>query len=365
MNHLKFLLYTSILLSLAFSCSSLSDIYLRIHGNNKDAVFSPVKPIYVYSEGNDTNSGFTPDAPVLSLQKAINLAKINHSTNLYISGNFLLTNTNNLSNSGVRLENIINLDISGGWNSNFTAQIGESILNGGHIATHVVNLMNCSNVVLTNIAVIQGYSTNIFDVGGGIYISNCNNCSFYCVVSNNCSYYGGGYYIQESKRINVFGTISSNLAYAGGGMNIVNLDDSCIYSEIIGNVASYTGGGVWLESSINNTFSNIVSNNRANYAGGFYVYASLYNTFSGIITYNMVKDDGGGMYLWSAISNTFTSSFVLQYNHCNSDDIGSGAGGGIYAMVVTSYGNIKQSSATNPNYNGSGTGWIENVVGSY
>lgn len=120
---------------LAASCAAATNVSNDSSGGSGNT--GSVNPVYVSAAGNDANTGLSADSPLLTMQTAIDLAKNTNSTALFISGDFLLTNTTN--GCGVVFSGITNnLLVSGGWNTNFTVQSNESLLNGGQIATRVV-----------------------------------------------------------------------------------------------------------------------------------------------------------------------------------------------------------------------------------
>lgn len=343
-------------------------------------VASESNSVFVSALGNDANSGLLKSSPLLSLQAAVNLAKLSNFTAIYISGDLALTNTN-AAGYGAVLTNLTNVDISGGWNASFSSRSGGSVLNGKQVATSVLFLSNCYGVTLSGLALMGG--TNISAYGGGLYMVHCVSNRIDCTVSNNYAYDGGGLYMKNCASNRIECTVSSNQAGQGGGIYEIQGVNNVFSVDVCGNSAGYYGGmviytsandmisgkivnnsvvasvaGLCLRSSHSNQISALISGNTARnyYAGGIYFYASCFNTISSTVVSNSCAGNGGGIYFYnSSSSNTISSSAVICYNRCDTENSGTYYGGGVYIHSSSlSISNVIESGAvTTPNYRGS------------
>lgn len=290
--------------------------------------------IYVSGSGSDANDGLTASAPKATLSAAIELAKLSYNSKLYVSGNFSLNP--DYSGTGWYIDYADSIEISGGWNSNFTAQDSISVLNGD--CTHIVYFESCENVTFENF-VITGADAGSYDNGAGIYID------YSCNLTINC-------------------TVTSNSANYGGGIALYGSDYNTISGYFCGNHAYTTAGGVFLDSGSDyNTIESVILNNTAVEKGaGMAFYQAMDNMISATITNNFADTYGGGVYLSGSSYNEFTSNCVIMYNHCDADDSGTGDGGAIY-INSGDYNVIDSGAVTTPNFLGSGTDVTNDLYG--
>lgn len=344
--------------------------------------------VFVSALGSDTNSGLLKALPLLSLQMAIDLAKKSNFTAIYISGDLMLTNLTN--DNGVLLESITNVTVSGGWDSNFSARNGESVLNGGQAAATVISILSCRKISLKGLVVTGSLSSSAS--GGGIAMKDSSDSVINCVVSNNMACYGGGIYVLNGMSNTFSGLIADNTASeSGGGIYI----DSCAYDtyscDVISNLSLNECGGIscyneshhnlfsgdilnntatgWWVGGIGlvgSTFSNTISgkvcgNTTVQSSGGIYIEGN-YNVISGSVISNIAHNDGSGVMFYSGSSNAVASTCVIRYNRCNTGD-GSYHGGGI-CQEDNGQDFILTGAVVTNNYNGS-AGTIEDNIYSY
>ena len=437
--------------------------------------------VYISETGNDANDGLTKATPKGSFGAGLTVAKTYKSTTVCVSGNFNLVS--GISNAGIYIGFMSNITISGGWNSGFTAQSLVSVLNGGKVCNHVVYIIKCFRLVLTNFAITGGYSSSVGSgddsYGGGVLLKISDSNTIACIITNNHTFtsgggleldqsahnliislvkknsagsqgggfrlwwshdntisgtvcsnwvtnnansWGGGLYLGYSSYNTISATISSNtakdiagglflydadhntvsgkvianktLAFGGGGGIAVNngSDYNTISAIVSRNTAGVGTGGIGISQSFYNIISGTVSSNTAGangtggislvdsqynliagivsdniggaYGGGINISSSDYNTNAGTVSRNTTTGNGGGVRLVSSSYTVFTSSFVLQNNHCDNDNSGGETGGGIYVTGGVGNNVVKSGAVIAPNYRGSGTGTVDNTNGS-
>lgn len=371
--------------------------------------------VFVSALGSDTNSGLKKASPLLSLQAAVNMAKVSNFSAIYISGDLMLTNLTN--GFGVLFDGMTGVKVSGGWDSDFVSRSGESVLNGGKIAVHVVGFTNCSHLNFYGFAVTGGEGDQN---GAGIFMVCSANNTLNCTISNNyCESYGGGLYLGYSDSNLIQGTIASNSVgvgcqgggmsieccryntvtadfhtnyaeYAGGGVVTFYISNTVFSGDFIGNISGYYGGGIDLYFALNCTVSgDLIDNqafiggglyddanydgygsnkitgdirgNTANQGGGVYVFQSVNETYSGSILSNVSYSEGGGMYIDScSLSNHIASSCRILYNHCDDSNSNSYYGGGIYLYAGLD-NTIESGAVIVNNYRGSGISTEDNI----
>ncbi len=163
------------------------------------------------------------------------------------------------------------VNVSGGWNEDFTAQTDFSTIldanNSGRVVTQSAAFTN--NTVWENLTIQHG---NVTGAGGGVML--CKNGKLnHCIVRNNtCTTQGGGVYCDDGNAGVIIDNcvISGNSAYQGGGARIRGTIQN---STIEDNTITDSGGGIHLQSAtaINCT----IRNNTAVSAGGIRAYGGL------------------------------------------------------------------------------------------
>ncbi len=327
------------------------------------STFAPGSVIFVSSAGSDANSGLTPSSPKATLDAGIGLARLSNSGRVFVSGNYTLAP--GTGNSGLYLADLSNLTISGGWNPDFSANAGRSVLDANGACAHVVTLQNCRNVTLTNLLITGGYASNYYTfdgAGGGMFLANSHGNVFYCVVSSNFALFGGGVFLSNSTHNTIAGMIAGNTADSGGGIYFYYTSSNNNVSALISSNTASDGGGIYVDYAYSNTIGGTITRNMATDSGGgiMFDYAD-FNTVTGSITANSTYGAGGGAALYNSSGNVFASTAVIRYNHCNIDGLYSNPGGAIY---TSSTGNSIQSGAIwSPNFDGAGTDVTNDLAG--
>lgn len=301
---------------------------------------SEMSKIHVNDQiGDDANPG-TSEAPLQSLERALTVAVKRNAKQILICGNqygnWTVIDTN--------------LTVSGGWDTNFTRVIGESIMINEKEG-RTVTLSNCLNVTLKDVVVTSGVSEeDIPENGlwGGIEIVNSEKCNLIAVISNNynrmndVSTKGGGIFCFRSDRNYFKVNVIDNSAYRGGGIAVDQSKDN-IFKGTVSSNQCYTndsdgkGGGIYVSQSTNNDLYMEISYNVSSYGGGLYMIKSSEQTFDGSIGHNIASRlnayGGGGVYSYQSDMNVFKSDIISNTSF--------GYGGGIYVS-----GNDNEFQAT-------------------
>lgn len=371
-----------------FSCSPPADDDTgKGNGNGGGTVCT--NPIFVSTSGNDANDGSSSAKAILTIQTAIDLAKANNCINVYVTagtyvqGAGLLNSHTNNNYAGVNIQNIDNMNLLGGWNSDFSSQTGYSTLDGANGASsnkHIIWVQDSTNFTINGFVIINGNANTgnwPLNCGGGVFFTNVQfslltNCivsnntaticgggvflwySDYNTISGNILYntadYGGGIYLGGDNGT-IYGFVYNNIASAGGGIYLngvnntisgsfynntatngggvkVGGDNNTISGSVYNNIVSQYGGGVFLDGGNYNTISGSVYNNTATNGGGVCLAGAISNTISGSILSNTATNGGGVYFLSNATNNTFTSLSVVRWNTVTGGAIGDG--GGVY-----------------------------------
>ena len=272
--------------------------------------------VFVSTTGDDANDGKTPANAVLTIQDAILLATnygydtVCVAAGTYTQGAGLSNDAVGNNNAGISIVSIDDINLLGGYNSDFTARTGYSELDGSGASTskHIIWVQNTSNLTINGFVLcnaIANGSTPHRD-GGGVYFTNTSHSSIAnCVISN-------------------------NFATNGGGIYLYNCSDNVIDGIIENNTSAYNGGGIYLISSSNNTINGVIHNNSAAYRGGGVIVSGKgYNIFGGSILSNTAGTGyiGGGVCIYvNASNNVFTSTCVIKWNIVIGGSAGDGGG---------------------------------------
>ncbi|MGC8767555.1 MAG: hypothetical protein ACP5QP_07675, partial [Brevinematia bacterium] len=376
------------------------DYFGNYSDTNEIVVYYFDNTVYVSTSGSDTNVG-TIDRPFRSIQKGIDKAMGLGVRNVKISSG-LYTPSNGLNTNGVGfyITNVSNINVLGGWSSDFSLSIGLTELDGQGNLNNIVFINNVSNLVFKNFS-IRGGKANNPSWGGGIlasnvgysyfdtiYISNnvatngagmyvkgdensfvnvnilsnyaygsgggmyIDNSFFYFTNVNILSNYaygsGGGMYIDNSSFYFTNVNIYLNTAYEGGGIFITNLNyspsSSDIYDSRVFNNRAYYGGGIFIKNSSNFTSWFEVYNNEAFEGGGVFVSNSTVS-FSGNITNNIALRKGGGISMVNSYITSGTSGADVLRNIVSNDSSAYAFGGGMYLSNVSGlFNNLTISS---------------------
>jgi len=325
--------------------------------------------IFVSTTGNDSAAG-TRACPIKTIQLGVTRAATNGwpiyvAQGLYTPGNGL-----NASISGVTITNN-NISLIGGWESNFSERIGNSLLYGNNLLSNIVYISNISNVIMDGFHISGGKGgfgsgVNILS-SGWIIITNCS------IYSNSGTQRGGGIYLRLSSNVILSGFIYGNSADYGGGIALWYSGNNRLIGFVYGNSAIYTGGGINVYSSSCNTIDGAVYDNSAiECGGGIYFCVSYSNTINATIYGNSTTSYGGGGLASASFSyNTITGSIYSNsastygggvlfydsssYNTINCFIYGNSAtyGGGV-CLFGTSYNTMNGSIYGNNATNGGG-----------
>ncbi len=213
------------------------------------------------------------------------------------------------------------VNVSGGWNEDFTAQTDFSTIldanNSGRVVTQSAAFTN--NTVWENLTIQHG---NVTGAGGGVML--CKNGKLnHCIVRDNtCTTQGGGVYCDDGNAGVIIDDcfISGNSANQGGGARIRGTIQN---STIENNTITDSGGGIHLQSAT--AINCIVRNNTAVSAGGIRAYGGLVencvienNTTTTSNTGGVMLQVGAAMYnsiVRDNISGENTGGVRMTYNN--------------------------------------------------
>lgn len=184
------------------------------------------------------------------------------------------------------------VNVSGGWNEDFTSQTDYSTIldanNSGRVVTQSAAFSNLT--VWSNLTIQHG---NVTGTGGGVTL--CKNGKLnHCKVQNNtCTTQGGGIYCDDSSAGVIIDDciISGNAANQGGGLRIRGTIQN---STVENNTITDAGGGMHLQSGT--AINCIVRNNIAKAGAGIRAYGGTVKncTIEGNST---TTSNTGGVYL--------------------------------------------------------------------
>lgn len=213
------------------------------------------------------------------------------------------------------------VNVSGGWNEDFTAQTDYATIldanNSGRVVTQSAAFTN--NTVWENLTIQHG---NVTGAGGGVML--CKNGKLnHCIVRDNtCTTQGGGVYCDDGNAGVIIDdcVISGNSANQGGGARIRGTIQN---STIEDNTITDSGGGIHLQSAT--AINCIVRNNTAVSAGGIRAYGGLVencvienNTTTTSNTGGVMLQVGAAMYnsiVRDNISGENTGGVRMTYNN--------------------------------------------------
>ena len=258
--------------------------------------------LYVSTDGNDNNNGLTRKAPLLTIGKAIEIAKNNNEiTTIMIDDGVYTT-------SGLTVALSINI-------------IGQSqdgtIINGN--GKQIFNFASNAKVNLTSLTLKNGAST----YGGAITNTGnliINECTF---VNNTASKNAGA--IDNSGTLSIVSSLfvnntASNDAGAISSVSSVSL--TITNSTFINNTATRNGGVIKVQKSqaiiTNSTFDSntLLGDSSGSYGGAIYGWVANINIYNSTFTNNNIKANGqGGAIFVNGESNTFEASGLTIINN--------------------------------------------------
>jgi hypothetical protein len=266
--------------------------------------------IYVSTNGSDLKSGYDKTMPILTIQKAVDLAV--DGTVIYIARG-IYDDAKGLEN-GVKI-NKSNIRLLGGWDSNFSLQTGYSDLDRYNIGL-IIDITNVSNVIIDGFNIYRNYPGTPFNTGSGIRIMDSSFCTITnCIISNiivdNTS---GGIFMSNCSSCGIHGIIKNN---AGNGIKMTYCRSNIINCNITGN----NGCGFSANYCSSNT---ILGSFSYNSSCGIDINRSTNMVISGTINNNSTVNWGGGICI--ALSQNITVSGAVKNNYTTAYTAGFGGG---------------------------------------
>ncbi len=368
----------------------------------------PESKWYVTTNGMDSKDCHSPSTACGTINGAINKAA--NGDSVFIStGKFTVGSGNEV----VLINKNINL--LGGWNSDFTNQIGYTEINGksnrrgltidrsitarierlninhgfskdaygggiyidwrssvvinrsiiqNNVAGEIypnpsiyqkgggIGMNNFGTLILTN-SEIQ--NNQAFGTGGGIFTGESNVTIKNCIFRNNTAQEGGGIHqgIGGSVTVNKSQiTDNSSTGTSGGGGGIRSENLLRINdSTITGNYSYSEGGGIVASEFY--IQNSIINNNEAAYGGGISGWYKGDIKKSSIMHNKATQGQGGGIYNRSDLTLT---NVTLAYNSVENQSPYTGEGGGIYGSSINGF-NITVVNNSAENYGGGISGY--------
>lgn len=273
--------------------------------------------LYVAPGGDDNGPG-TAALPMASIQKAVERAAAVGISNVYVKqGSYTpgagLNAAGSTSGVEIRADRI---QLIGGWNNDYSAQSGKSILDGQWQVKHVIYMSLLANVKIDGFQIVHGKADGAAPhyAGGGIFMHSTVHCvvTNSSVASNSCSLDGGGILLNGSTSVYLSVECFSNFANNGAGIFTSGSYDTTIKGFVFNNKAVTYGGGIYVNSA-NTVINSIVTNNRAIHGGGLMVSGS-YCTIKGKISGNIATGSGGGILLERSGIGTSIENCVISGN---------------------------------------------------
>ena len=310
---------------------------------------SPNSIRYVSPSGNNANDCLSPSKACKTIKGAIDRAS---------SGDYVYVSTGVFSEPSENEVILINksINIYGGWNPEFTQQIGYSFIDGKNsrrgitinhdltVRLERVFVQNGLSLENDGGGIYVGYSTRLtvtdsvisanksgntdpihpsYTNGGGIGMGTFGRLTLSnsLIIGNSAVSSGGGIYSSESTVILNNSIVSNNTAGLGGGIaskvsgqielnysEVVNnssvnwgggVDSSDTYlilknSTVRGNTAGGPGGGLFGHSMIIENSS--IDGNTASSGGGIYTQSNIEIRNSAILNNTASYGDGGGIH---------------------------------------------------------------------
>ena len=245
-----------------------------------------------------------------------------------------------------------NLTFFGGWNADFSAQTGFSILDGETVRRGVI-ILDDLIVALDRFRIQNGYHTV---EGGGMLVGSRAQVTLTNVeiLNSIAEDKGGGISAKgPSTLILKYSTVTQNEAVGGDGGGIYGGSNLTLDNSRVNNNRAHTGGGIrWGGGKLVLSHSQVVGNQTTGSAAGIECYTadSLDAAYS-IISDNISQfDDGGGI----VCSMMTLDHSVVKGNHAL-----FGSAGGVKAWELT----MLNSSVSNNSANGDGGGiWVHNKL---
>ncbi|NPV03094.1 MAG: right-handed parallel beta-helix repeat-containing protein, partial [Brevinematales bacterium] len=301
--------------------------------------------LFVDITGSDTTGYGFAHSPYKSLQKAVDKAKQIKVNSIYVwAGTYTKGNGLNTSGSGVVIDGMTNLIISGGWNWNggMPVHTNMTLFDGGSALNHVVEIRNSTGINMSYFIIKNGMASAApNNKGGGMYLYNVHYSQFTNIILTNNSATGsqadgGGIYMLSCDWNNFYIAAVKNLANGGGGIAVNNSRWNSFYGYSMYNTAVYTGGGLQINQGSQNNIYMSIYMNTAKYGGGVAMFNgssdSLY--FPGVLLRN-AAEYGGGVY----ISNQYSFNTYIMISNNFATNGAAKLGGGVF-IDNSQYANV-------------------------
>ena len=206
--------------------------------------------------------------------------------------------------------NVVNQQNQSCTNGDVSVSMSGIRIKNGFSANLAGGIFNLGILTLDNVAVTDNTANGLNDWGGGIYNAGPLTMTN-CLLANNKTgahnAYGGGMYSQGTLTI-TNSTISGNSTYSGAS-------------------SPGYGGGLFLIGSATTIRNSTINGNHAAVGGGIYHGGSPLVLINDTISGNFSDGNGGGLQNNSGTTGLY--NVTVTQNQANSDDVGSGIGGGI------------------------------------
>ncbi len=223
---------------------------------------TPMPPLAYYvniATGDNSNTCTSIAAPCKNIQETIN--KAFWGSIIYVASGRYVFSTNSRPSVIV---NGKNLTLSGGWNSDFSAQTGASTIDGENVNN---GILLAATVTVENFIVENSISTN----GGAIYLENANLTLKRSTLRNNVAVnHGAGVFIDNGSATIINSTLSGNRAGADGGGIYAALNSAAtvtLQNSTIAYNQAANGGGINRSNGTYTLTNTIVANNTATTSG--------------------------------------------------------------------------------------------------
>jgi hypothetical protein len=194
--------------------------------------------LYVATTGSDSPSCSNAASPCATIDWAIFKASTGDVIKI-ASGTY----TNTIGNVVTVSKG---LELSGGWNSTFSAQNGATIIDGGGVRNGILANNPGSTVVIDHFVIQNSYTGSD---SGAIYNYGAYFTIKHSSIKNNNAGKGAGLFLTNNGSFTILNsTISNNTATSGAGIYAVNGAVTINNSTIAYNSSSGTGGGIKIES---------------------------------------------------------------------------------------------------------------------
>jgi predicted outer membrane repeat protein len=288
--------------------------------------------IYVSLSGSDQNIGTLKGAPVKSFAAAISLTKSLGIPVIYIAGGNY-SEVYSVLYVNLRLENVTNLSLYGGWNQDFTARdisIYPTVIDKVNNPNTGIAVIRSEGILLDGITV-KGYDVaddilNMFLTRGGGILARESTLTLRDVKVIGCEAVGGGgMLINQSAVFMTNVKFISNSAAIGGGIYIFQSDP-----QIAGCEFNYTlaGGAMFVTNESNPYITNCsFSYNTSGNSGGAICYVqSFINLYDCMFANNSSAGSGGAVFMYICSNGVFYGN-TFAYN--SSSGIGNTGGGAV------------------------------------